>query len=51
MVTKRNHEISAAIPSSLVAEISHLREKTSIIGQIGRASAIFRVNHIYIYKD
>ena len=51
MVTKRNHEISAAIPSSLVAKVSHLREKTSIIGQIGRASAIFRVNHIYIYKD
>lgn len=51
MQVKRNHEISVAIPSSLVAELPHLREKTSVLGQIGRASAIFRVNHIYIYKD
>jgi len=40
-----------AIPSSLVHEVSHLREKTSSIGYIGRAAAIFRVDDIYIYPD
>jgi predicted SPOUT superfamily RNA methylase MTH1 len=51
MPEPQNRELSVAIPSNLVAELSHLREKTSVIGQISRASAIFRVNHIYLYKD
>ncbi|MBS7619436.1 methylase [Candidatus Bathyarchaeota archaeon] len=42
---------SIAIPSSLVSEIPHQREKTSLIGQIGRAASIFRVDKIYIYPD
>lgn len=40
-----------AVPSSLVSEIPHLREKTAVIGHIGRAAAIFRVDDIYIYPD
>ena len=40
-----------AISSSLVHEVPHLREKTSSIGNIGRAAAIFRVDDIYIYPD
>lgn len=40
-----------AIPSSLVSEVPHLREKTSSIGNIGRAAAIFRVDDIHIYPD
>jgi len=40
-----------AIPSSLVSEVPHLREKTGFIGHIGRAAAIFRVDDIYIYPD
>lgn len=44
-------KLSIAIPSSLVSEIPHLREKTAVIGQVGRAAAIFRVDDIYIYPD
>lgn len=29
----------------------HLREKTGIVGHVGRAAAIFRVDDIYIYPD
>ena len=46
-----NPRISIAIPASLVAELSHLREKTRIIGRIGRSAAIFRVNEILVYPD
>jgi predicted SPOUT superfamily RNA methylase MTH1 len=48
---RRSVKLSIAIPASLVSEVSHLREKTSVIGQIGRAAAIFRVEDIYIYPD
>ena len=52
MKTRRSiSNLSIAIPASLVSEIPHLREKTSIIGHIGRAAAIFRVDDIYIYPD
>jgi predicted SPOUT superfamily RNA methylase MTH1 len=44
-------KISVAIPSSVVSDIPHLREKTSRMGLIGRASAIFRVDEIIIYLD
>jgi len=44
-------KLSIAIPASVVSDIPHLREKTSRIGMIGRAAAIFRVNEIIIYPD
>jgi predicted SPOUT superfamily RNA methylase MTH1 len=42
---------SIAIPASVVSDTPHLREKTSKIGLIGRAAAIFKVNEIIIYPD
>ena len=47
----RNTELSIAIPASIVSDIPHLREKTTRIGTIGRATAVFRVNEIIIYPD
>ncbi len=43
--------MSVAIPASLVSDVPHLREKTSKIGLIGRALAIFRVDEVVIYPD
>ena len=40
-----------AIPASVVSDTPHLREKTSKIGSIGRAAAIFRVDKIVIFPD
>ena len=47
----RKKRISIAIPASVVSDTPHLREKTSKIGLIGRAAAIFRVDEIIIYQD
>lgn len=47
----RGYRLSIAIPSSLVSEVPHLREKTGIIGQVARAAAIYRVDDVYIYRD
>ena len=47
----REKRISIAIPASVVSDTPHLREKTSKIGLIGRAAAIFRVGEIIIYQD
>jgi predicted SPOUT superfamily RNA methylase MTH1 len=44
-------KVSIAIPASVVADMPHLREKTSKIGLIGRAAAIFRVDQIVLYPD
>ena len=44
-------KLSIAIPASVVSDVPHLREKTSKIGLIGRAAAIFRVGEIIIYPD
>lgn len=44
-------KVSIAIPASVVSDTPHLREKTSKIGLIGRAAAIFGVEEIIIYKD
>ena len=44
-------KLSIAIPASIVSDTPHLREKTSKIGLIGRAAAIFRVDEIMIYPD
>jgi predicted SPOUT superfamily RNA methylase MTH1 len=45
------NRLSIAIPASVVSDTPHLREKTSKIGLIGRAAAIFRVDEIIIYPD
>jgi len=44
-------KLSIAIPASVVSDVPHLREKTSRMGLIGRAAAIFRVDEIIIYPD
>jgi len=44
-------KLSIAIPASVVSDTPHLREKTSKIGLVGRAVAIFRVDEIIIYPD
>ncbi|MCL6579042.1 MAG: RNA methyltransferase [Candidatus Bathyarchaeota archaeon] len=44
-------KISIAIPASVVSDTPHLREKTSKIGLIGRAAAIFKVDEIVVYPD
>jgi len=51
MPSKRKRKLSIAIPSSLVADIPHMREKTSKIGFIARALAIFRVDEVIVYPD
>ncbi len=48
---RRDYKLSIAIPSSIVSELSHLRDKTSVIGQIARIAAIHRVEDIYVYRD
>lgn len=40
-----------AVPASIISDTPHLREKTSKIGLIGRAAAIFRVDEIVVYRD
>ncbi len=44
-------QLAIAIPASVIADTPHLREKTSKIGLIGRAAAIFRVEEIIVYLD
>lgn len=44
-------ELSVAIPSSIVSDVPHLREKSSKIGLVGRAAAIFCVDEIIVYPD
>jgi predicted SPOUT superfamily RNA methylase MTH1 len=48
---KRYSKLSVAIPASLVSDIPHLREKTSKIGFVGRALAMFRVDEVVIFPD
>ena len=48
---KESCELSVAIPSSMVSDVPHLREKSSKIGLVGRAAAIFCVDEIIIYRD
>ncbi|MCW4010097.1 MAG: RNA methyltransferase [Candidatus Bathyarchaeota archaeon] len=43
--------LAVAVPASMIADTPHLREKTSKIGFIGRAAAIFRVDEIVVYPD
>jgi methyltransferase len=44
-------KLSIAIPASAISDTPHLREKTSKVGLIGRAAAIFRVGEIIVYPD
>ncbi|MCW4001001.1 MAG: RNA methyltransferase [Candidatus Bathyarchaeota archaeon] len=44
-------KLSIAIPASVISDTPHLREKTSKIGLIARAAAIFRVDEIIVYPD
>jgi predicted SPOUT superfamily RNA methylase MTH1 len=44
-------KISIAIPASVVSDTPHLREKTSKVGLIGRAAAMFRVDEIILFPD
>jgi predicted SPOUT superfamily RNA methylase MTH1 len=44
-------KLAVAIPASVISDTPHLREKTSKVGLIGRAAAIFRVNEIIVYPD
>ncbi|MCJ7768174.1 RNA methyltransferase [Candidatus Bathyarchaeota archaeon] len=47
----KRRKLCVAIPASVVSDTPHLREKTSKIGSIGRAAAIFGVDEIIIYSD
>jgi predicted SPOUT superfamily RNA methylase MTH1 len=44
-------KLVVAIPASVISDTPHLREKTSKVGLIGRAAAIFRVNEILVFPD
>jgi predicted SPOUT superfamily RNA methylase MTH1 len=48
---KRHPKLSVALPASLVSDVPHLREKTSKIGFVGRALAIFRVDEVIVFPD
>lgn len=43
--------IVIAVPASVISDTPHLREKTSKVGLIARAAAIFRINEIIVYRD
>jgi len=40
-----------AVPASIVSDVPHLREKTSKIGFVGRALAMFRVDEVVVFSD
>ena len=44
-------KLAIAIPTSVISDTPHLREKTSKTGLIGRAAAVFRVDEIIVYSD
>ncbi|MGQ9543472.1 MAG: putative RNA uridine N3 methyltransferase [Candidatus Bathyarchaeia archaeon] len=48
---RREFRLSIAIPASLTEDTPHLREKTYKVGLVARASSIFRVDEIIIYRD
>jgi methyltransferase len=48
---KRRWKLTVAVPCSFVADVPHLREKTSRIGFLGRALGIFKVDEVEIYAD
>ena len=48
---KRPWKLAVAVPSSLVADVPHPRERTTRLGFLGRALGIFRVDEVIIYAD
>lgn len=50
-VPRRSQRLSVALPASFTRDIPHLREKTSRVGIVARALAIFRVDEAIIYAD
>lgn len=44
-------QLAVAVPASVISDTPHLREKTSKIGIIGRAAAIFRIGEVIVYAD
>lgn len=50
-VPRRPQKLAIALPATLTQDIPHLREKTSRIGLVARALAIFRVEEAIIYQD
>ena len=43
--------LAVAVPASFIADTPHLREKTSKVGLVGRACAIFRADEVVVYRD
>jgi len=50
-IERRKRRFAVAIPSSLVSDTPHLREKTVRVGLLARAAAIFRVDEVVIYAQ
>jgi hypothetical protein len=50
-VPRRGRRLSVALPSSMVSELSHLRQKTEAVGQVARSASIFRVDEVVVYHD
>lgn len=50
-VERRKRRVAIAIPSSLVSDTPHLREKTVRVGLLARAAAIFRIDKLLIYDQ
>ena len=48
---RRRTRLAVAIPASLTAGVPHLREKTYLVGLVGRAAAVFRVEEVVVYRD
>jgi predicted SPOUT superfamily RNA methylase MTH1 len=44
-------KLAIAIPASVISDTPHLREKTSKIGLVGRATAVFKVDEVIVYPD
>ncbi|MFQ6011810.1 MAG: putative RNA uridine N3 methyltransferase, partial [Nitrososphaerales archaeon] len=44
-------KISVAIPSSVLTDSQHLRDKTAKLGVIARVCSIYRVSNIYVFND
>ena len=45
----QNNKVSVFIPNSFLAETKDLKLKTSKVGLIGRALALFEVDEVVIY--
>ncbi len=50
-VPRRHQVLTVALPASLTLDVPHLREKTSRIGLVARALALFRADRTLVYQD